>query len=167
MTFADAGGARGAEPVGVVLPGPLLPIEATITTPLLTSRDVACAVGYCGHWRRRAEALVDDLHAVGVRALERVEDDVRMSSRRSRRRGTPPARLGGDALHAATVGADDARHVGAVAAAIVGNRVGKRNQRRRPSAGRVVGIADEVVSGDDARIREGVVPGAPLPPNAG
>src|SRR5688572_17473289 len=29
---------------------PLLPIEATTTMPLLTSRDAATAVGYCGHW---------------------------------------------------------------------------------------------------------------------
>ena len=29
---------------------PLLPIDATTATPLLTSRSEACAVGYCGHW---------------------------------------------------------------------------------------------------------------------
>jgi hypothetical protein len=29
---------------------PLLPIEATTATPLLTRRSEACAVGYCGHW---------------------------------------------------------------------------------------------------------------------
>ncbi len=41
-----ANSASGDEP-----PGPLLPIEATITTPFFASRAVACADGYSGHWR--------------------------------------------------------------------------------------------------------------------
>ena len=52
MTLSPTPGAPAANSAsGELPPGPLLPIEATITTPLLTRRDVAWAVGYCGHWR--------------------------------------------------------------------------------------------------------------------
>ena len=52
MTLLPVPGAPAANrPSGEEPSGPLLPVEATITTPLAVRRDEACAVGYCGHWR--------------------------------------------------------------------------------------------------------------------
>ena len=64
------------------------------------------------------------------------------------------AHAGRDARDAAAVGADDAGHVRAVAVAVVRVGVGHRDQLICGAAG-VVGVTDEVPTGDDARGREG------------
>ena len=52
MTLLPVPGAPAAHrPSGDDPCGPLLPVEATMTTPLAVSRLEAWAVGYCGHWR--------------------------------------------------------------------------------------------------------------------
>ena len=113
--------------------------------PRRTRRLAACAVGVLRPLKRRADAHVEHVRTVVERHLHRREQDV------GRRRpiaaedavGVEP-HPGGDAGNRA-VGADDARHVRAVSAAVVRERIRGRHrvEARRHWVG-IEGVADQV-----------------------
>ncbi len=97
----------------------------------------------------RAQALVDDLHAVLVGTLERGNDDVGAGTALAAEHPVGAERdLGrhtGDAAGAGRLGAHDACHVRAVAVAVIRIRI--RHGRR--AGGGIVVVADEVVAVGD------------------